>query len=189
MTIETQMTISAVYPRVRVARPSDLGYVKSLQRKFSNQLGFVPAIALEWYIEHFRCLLGVENDEPAGYILGRPSMRYDRRICGATQVAVPLDLQRSTIGTELVEAYTFEASQRPIEMMQCWCAGDIAAVGFWLAIGWLPVMSRQPKSARGRSMILYRKALIGCAVDRLTIPPPVAGFRAKKTGDTQLLLL
>jgi N-acetylglutamate synthase-like GNAT family acetyltransferase len=179
--------IQRIYPGVSIATSRDLSFVADLQKRFSNQLGFLPRPALQWYLDNQRVMLARENGQAAGYVLGRASMRYNRRIAPITQTAVCLDLQRSKLGLSLVEAWTHRAAQGDIQIMQCWCRSDIVAIAFWEALGFQQIMERWPENARQESMILFRRPIVPVHRDVLRAPPPVAGWKAAKVGMQQTM--
>lgn len=164
---------------LRTAVDRDAKFVGNLAKKFSNQLGFIPFAGLAVYCGSGLVCLGEENGEPAGYLLGRPSMRFDRSICPITQAAVHMDAQRMGVGLALVEDLAWRAWQRGQTMLQCWCAEDIDAMRFWPAAGFTAVLSRDGKNARGRRLTLWRRALTAVSHHRFYAAPPVAGFRAR----------
>jgi N-acetylglutamate synthase-like GNAT family acetyltransferase len=179
-----QIPLDTFFPGVRVATPRDLKFVEHLARKFSNQLGFLPRTAVSAYIEAGDVLLGTENGQEAGYVLGRRSMRWDRRVANIVQTAVPLDLQRGLVGTCLVTAWEFLCSTAPgidCHLIQAWCADDIDARMFWAALGWTAVGQRNAGNARGRSLTLFRRSLTTAGDSIMHVMPPVAGYRARKT--------
>jgi len=165
--------------QIKVAIQADMSFVSSLQKKFSNQLGFLPTMALENYIGMGAVRLAYENDCPAGYILTRGYLRFDPRICPVTQAAICYDAQRQAAGRELVTRIELEAIGRNQDCLQCWCAEDIEAVNFWAGFGFQRIMDRDPKNARGRRMILFRKRISDRPFDMWKIPDR-AGYRGKK---------
>ena len=78
-----------------IATERDASFVLDLQKKFSDALGFLPAAAVRNYVESGRVLIGKENDDHAGYVLGRGALRYDPRIAPITQAAVRMDARAS----------------------------------------------------------------------------------------------
>jgi hypothetical protein len=165
---------------IRTAVDRDVKFVIDLAKKFSNQLGFIPSAGLRVYTATGMVALGEENGMPAGYLLGRPSMRFDRSICPITQAAVCFDAQRCKLGLSLVEDLAVRALGRGQSMLQCWCAEDIDAMKFWPAAGFTAVARRNPANARGRWLTLWRRPLIPITRQRLFCPPPVAGFKAAR---------
>lgn len=167
----------------RIATTADLSFIEHLGRKFSNQLGFLPRTAVETYVANGRCIIGLFNDQHAGYVLGRESMRWDRRFANIVQTAVPMDLHRRHIGLALVEAYVASVSVTPRtnpHVVQCWCAEDIDANNFWPAANFRGVACRDPQNQRGRRLQLWRQPITRLGSEIMRNLPPVAGYRAMK---------
>jgi len=168
---------AAVVPLLRTAVASDLTFVTSLQRKFSNQLGFLPTTAVDELIGKSRVLLGLENGEPAGYLIARPRLRCQPATAPIVQAAVCMDLRRRSLGMRMVEAVCQDAWVDGRSVVQCWCREDLEACDFWAACGFQPIADRHPNNARNKRMILYRRPLPGCDDATLTAVPRNAGWK------------
>lgn len=174
---------------LRVATAEDEKFVIHLQKQHSEALGFLPREAVKTYIAAGRVLLGQENDCQAGYILGRPKMRYDPRIAPITQCAVSMDLKRRHLGLGMVDAWATAAFLDGKKCVQCWCADDLDASLFWPAAGFTAIARRWPKNTRARSLTLWRRACsLGEMGDDLYRLPPLAGFKATKVGRIESLI-
>lgn len=174
---------------LRIATAHDAKFVRHLQKQHSEALGFLPGAAIDSYLAAGRVLLGQENAMNAGYILGRPQMRYDPRIAPITQAAVAMDLKRRHLGLEMVDAWCTAAFLDGKECVQCWCADDLDARLFWPAVGFVAVARRYPNNQRARSLTLWRRpSTQGELKESLTTLPPLAGFKASKVGRIESLL-
>lgn len=158
----------------------DLPFLIDLQKKNSAALGYLPAMALKWYADHRMVLLAKENEEPAGYILGRPSLRFNRAICPIYQAAVAFDAQRRHHGLALLERLEAIARGRGQLALQANCASDLEANEFWAAAGFRPIVCMTPDNARGRDLICWRKPLTKLIPSWFIEPPARAGGRNLK---------
>jgi hypothetical protein len=175
--------------QLKIATPADSRFVADLQRKHSDALGFLPRVAIDTYVASGRVLIGRENDDHAGYILGRNSLRYDRRIAPITQAAVCMDARRRHLGLALVEAWCSAAYQDGRSCVQCWCADDLESATFWPAVGFTAIARRWPQNSRRRSLTLWRRPIRSADLDpTFRVLPPLAGHRASKVGRIELLV-
>lgn len=174
---------------IRVGRVGDLNFLIDLQKQHSEALGFLPGEAIAAYLGSGRILIGQHNDLEAGYILGRPQLRYDPRIAPITQCAVAMDLKRRHLGLEMVEQWVTSAFLDGKKCVQCWCADDLDARLFWPAAGFWAVARRYPDNQRARSLTLWRRTTSQAELhaDFLTLPP-LAGYKAGKVGRVESLI-
>lgn len=162
------------FTKIRRARPADAKFLSHLQKKFSNQLGFLPTKALAWYIENLRVGVALENGEPCGYVLGRERFRFCPLMRPITQTAVAMDAQRRHHGLALVQAICKQAIDAKQLAVQAVCAEDLEANDFWLAAGFEAIDVTAPENARGRKLIIWRKQLISTRPDWFNQVPPNA---------------
>lgn len=171
---------------IRIATLKDLNYVLALQRKFSNQLGFLPRAALEGYLDNGRVTIVQENDEPAGYILGRPALRWMALLRPITQAAIQYDAQRRHLGELLVARAEAEARDFGQAAIQVMCREGIDANAFWAAVGFQKIGQTNPQNARQRLMNCWRKPLNPVWTPRwFHALPPVSGHLARRTLEAQ----
>lgn len=143
-----------------IARTADLPFIRGLQKRFSNQLGFLPDAALREYVDRGRVLLCQDNGEPAGYLL-RPRRLASLPSCvPLVQTAICYDAQRRALGLSLVEAAAAAALLDGRSTLQAWCRADIEATQFWRAAGFVAVAQRRTANARGHALILFRRNLL-----------------------------
>lgn len=166
--------------KIRRATPADFRFVQHLGDKFSNCVGFIPRAGVEVYCERGEVLIGSENDEPAGYLLGRPHLRWQPLMRPIFQAAVAMDAQRRHLGLALVEQVINDAKIAGQLAVQANCREGLDANEFWKAAGFLPICYLTPTTARKRAVICWRKLLTNKIPLWLASPPPVAGYRAKR---------
>lgn len=166
-------------PLIRRARPQDAKFLSHLQKTFSNELGFLPTAALQWYIEQQRVGVVLENGDPAGYVLGRPAYKYQPDMRPITQTAVAMDAQRRHLGLALIARVCQHAVDARQLAVQAICAGDLIANEFWYSAGFESVALLTPGNARRRTLIVWRKQLTHVRPTWFTEPPPTAGVRTR----------
>lgn len=166
---------------IRTATAADSLFVRDLQKKYSNQLGFLPFAAVDECIDGGCVRLATENNDPCGYVLARRRLRCAPHVCPIVQAAVCLDARRRRHGLALVEAVCQDAWVDGRTIVQCWCRDDLDAVDFWDAAGFDLIAERDPRSARGRPLLLFRKALPGCEPASLDVLPRRSGWTASFT--------
>lgn len=170
---------------IKLATPNDLKYITDLQKKFSNQLGFLTSAALMWHLENKTCGLAIENGEPAGYVLGRESYKYNRLIRPITQAAVQFDAQRRQHGMNLVNRVIERARHAGQLAVQAKCAADIEANDFWCALGFHAIHVITPTNARERTIIVWRKPTTDQIPTWFGDAPPVTGHKNHHGKDTK----
>ncbi len=167
--------------QIIVARPTHAKMIFDLQRKFSNQLGFIPGAATEWYIASGNVAVAYQNGEPCGMLLGRPRFRYQPLMRPITQAAVYMDAQRRHHGLALLAALEARALKEGQLALQCCCAEDQSANEFWATAGFVPVDLLLPDNARKRGIIVWRKQLTNTQPEWFLTPPPRSGHKARST--------
>jgi len=116
---------------VSPATLADLLYIDHLQRKNAEELAFYPKQVFEREVQNFRILIAKVNNDHAGYIyhgalgpqvkIHQACIQYDLRgqLYGAALVRQLIDLVRAANGSSITLR----------------CGSDIAANGFWKAMG------------------------------------------------------
>lgn len=132
----------------------DLSFIDHLQKKFSNQVGFLPRQALEAKIARGQVSIAFENGEPAAYLLGQGGYQGDEGFGIVYQAAVSYDARRRLMGTALVQHFMDRMEPR-VRLIGLWCAQDIEANEFWSACGFEPVAARHGSKSRGRVHIFW----------------------------------
>ena|SRR5258707_9743680 len=165
---------------IRRATLRDLSFVLELQRKFSNQIGFIPRVGSEWYVDSGNVKIVLENGDPAGMLLGRQQYRWQPLLRPIFQAAICFDAQRRHHGLALLERLKLEAIAAGQIGIQCCCREGLEANEFWKAAGFVPVCYMTPETARKRDVICWRLPLVKRLPLWFASPPPVAGWKARK---------
>lgn len=160
---------------IRIASISDLKFVDHVQKRFANCLGFLPRVALENLVKDGHVRLAEENDDPAGYILSRPRLRWQPKMRSITQAAVAMDAQRRHHGLALLQQIEAESRAAGLLAIQACCAVGLDSNDFWRAAGFLPVVHMRPANVRGREIICWRKSLVDLPPIWFAMPPKFAG--------------
>lgn len=176
----SEQTMMGVDQTIRIADPGDLSFVLSLGKKFSNEIGFIPREATRWYTINGGVTIGLENGEPAGFVLGRARYRWRPEMCPITQAAVCMDAQRRHLGMALVESIVRRATERGQVAVQCCCAEGLDANEFWAAAGFLRICDLRRANTRNRLIHVWRRPLSIELPKWFYDAPPVAGHRAAK---------
>lgn len=166
--------------KIRVATIADLKFVVDLQKKFSNEVGFIPKAGIEFYCEQGLVRLVCENDEPAGYILGREKFRWSSSYAPITQAAVAMDAQRRHLGIALVNELARSAKQAGQLAIQATCKADLEANAFWFAAGFEEIWRLKRETADKVERIVWRRSLTTLPPDDFILPPPRSGHKARK---------
>lgn len=175
-------------PLHKLAGWTDVNFILSLMKRHSNALGFLPGQAIVQYAASGRILVTHENEEHAGYLLGRNALRYDPRIAPITQAAICMDARRRGLGLRLVDDYCEMSRLDGRSAVQCWCADDIDATSFWPEAGFVAIARRWPTNTRIRSLTLWRRPTTACVLAAdLQRLPPLAGYRASRVGKIELI--
>lgn len=174
---------------IQIASEAHQTYVRHLSNKFRSQLGFIPNAGLDAYCANGWALIGHENGDPAGYILGRPSLRWMPRMRSVIHAAVQMDAQRRQLGLEMLKVYEHNSRANGIRYMQAMCRYDLDANEFWLAAGYEKIAQLSVCNAKKQPMICWRKTLDGTHPMWWTWPPPRAGHKPTRTGTREQLKL
>lgn len=116
---------------VKPATIADLTYVDHLQKANAEELAFFPKQVFEREVQNHRILLARVNGDPAGYIyhgaLGS--------IVKIHQACIEYDLRGQLYGAELVRQLIQLVDAANGASITLRCGSDIAANGFWQAMG------------------------------------------------------
>lgn len=116
---------------VRPATSDDLLFIDHLQKKNAEELSFFPKQVFEREIENFRILLARVNGEPAGYIYHGSI----GPIVKIHQACIEYDLRGQLYGSALVRQLIELVDAAHGSSITLRCGSDIAANGFWQAMG------------------------------------------------------
>ena len=144
---------------IRLATPQDRPFLIHLQRKFSDQLGFLPTAALDQLIAARTVVVRVENGQPAGMIVWKAVLKHDPRACPILQTAVELDAQNRHHGEAMIDFLESHARAVGSKFIQAWVAADIPDHGFFRAVGFAKLAERPGGDRRKRDLYLYRRPI------------------------------
>lgn len=139
-------------------------FAASLQRKHTDELGFLPTVALREYAERGQIIPARENDEPIGYVLyfdgraGKPPAKHPTQV-KLHQVCIQYDARGILHGTELVREVERRARENAFTTVTAWVASDLEANQFWSAIGYKLAGTRQGGKRRNRIHNLWIRDL------------------------------
>lgn len=157
----SQITSSARDPnvkrQVRNATPADLAFLLDLQRKWSNNVGFLPRECFIRYTATRQILVVTENDCPAGYLSWTYSPSGLLRL---PQVAVHPDLLRTTIGTKLLRHIMRAAQRHAASLIRLTSRSDLPANDFWPTLGFRCTAILTPRTTRNRPLLEWSLPLI-----------------------------
>ena len=116
---------------VAPAMASDIKYIDHLQKINADALSFYPTAVFEREVAKARLLLARVNAEPAGYLyIG--AMRNTLRI---HQACIEYDLRGQLYGAALIRHLQMLTTGSVVTEIVLRCGSDIAANGFWRAMG------------------------------------------------------
>jgi N-acetylglutamate synthase-like GNAT family acetyltransferase len=144
---------------IRLATATDLLFIRDLQRRFTNQIGFLPTSRVEKEIEKQNILLQTLNDDDAGFLLTIPSLSYQPKTTAIIQTAVRMDAQRQAVGLDLVHRIETAAQRAGQSILQAWCKQNLEANLFWKAAGFEAIATRPGGNGKQIPHVLWRKAL------------------------------
>lgn len=135
---------------IRIATAADVDFVVSLQRAWSNALGFLPRCAHERYIDAGHVLIAMENGQNAGFVNFTVTPKGLVRI---PQVAIHADLLRASIGSQLLRHLTIAARRGHCEAIRLTSRSDLAANLVWPTCGFHFTCLTRPASTRGYPLL------------------------------------
>jgi GNAT superfamily N-acetyltransferase len=158
-------------PEIRQATPADRLYIKHLQRRFNNQIGFIPTPATERELEAGNIIMGELNDSEAGFLLIRPQLSGQRSTAAILQAAVQFDAQRHQVGTALLTAVANKTIANGSTILQASCRDGLQANLFWRDMGFIEAARRPGGNTHAREIIIWRLPLVH-GVNLFELPTP-----------------
>jgi len=155
---------------IRTATQADYAFIKDIQNKHRDEIGFIPPGATQREIEWGHILFAEENDDDAGFLLVQPTLGGQRTTAAIIQAAVRMDARRMKIGLALVAAIAAKAKSAGSTILQCWCRNDLDANMFWHAAGFHHIATRKGGTIKGIPCALWRLPL-NIPADALSILP------------------
>ena len=155
---------------IRAATPADLLFIRDLQRKFHNEIGFIPNAATARELEAGNVAIGELNADDAGFLLIRPRLAAQPTTAAIIQAAVHTDAQRRSVGLALINAAEQAARLNGSTILQATCRSNLEANLFWRAAGFTAIATRPASKTYRQPLIIYRVALVDGTNLRI-IPP------------------
>lgn len=142
---------------VKFAVDNDLAYVVSLQRQWSNAVGFLPKSALQRYIHADQCLVARVNGQHAGYInwCCRPD-----GLLTIPQVAISPELLRSSLGSAIITTLKQAAVHGQCSHLRLKSRSDLECNQFWPRHGFVATSVVLRPSTRGLPLIEWTCSLL-----------------------------
>jgi len=138
------------------ASMSDLSYIDYLQRKNAEELSFYPMSVFEREIGNARIILARLNDEPAGYLYHGS---LSSSVLKIHQACIEYDLRGYLYGSALVNWLIDLARVSNCDEISLRCGSDIAANGFWQAMGFHCISVTPGGARRMRDINQWRYSL------------------------------
>lgn len=132
-----------------------LRFIDSESRKGTNQIGFIQRDKVRWLAEHGQAGIVEENRDPAGFVLhGRtpPDLRI-------YQVWMRSDARRHLYATLMLQHVEWFARIQRCRRITLRCATDLAAIDFWLAIGFSIANIDNTRNARQRTVTTFSRSI------------------------------
>ena len=152
-----------VYP----ALDKDIVYIDSLQKKNAEDLAFYPRVVFEREVSNYRLLLAKVNNEPAGYLYHGVLDGYVR----IHQACIQYDLRGQLYGAELIRFLELLCEKASVYSVHLRCGSDIAANGFWRAMGFVCEAVTKGGIRRSRDINHWVKYLQSSLFEFSTVNP------------------
>jgi GNAT superfamily N-acetyltransferase len=174
-------------PRPRAKRVDAIvTYACHLQRQHTDELGFLPAVAIREYAERGQIIVATENHDPISYVLfytGRNGNRPKRnpRTCPIHQLCTQYDARRLAHATNLLNQVIDIATATDFRELRAWVAHDLPANDFWNAFGFHNVAQRWGGERRNRLHNLWIFELPDPPTQPATPAPHLHSFDPRST--------
>lgn len=155
----------------RLAVTRDACYIEHLQRRFTQEIGFVTRAATLERIKQGNVVIATENGDAAGFLLGATAISNGQHIRPIYQACIQFDAQRRHHGLALLDQLTAAATLHRQTIIQCWCRQELEANDFWNAAGFVKIAMRDVNACRGVPCILWRKPLVKMTAETLAWLP------------------
>jgi hypothetical protein len=142
----------------RYAVAGDVPFVMALQRSNRESVGGLPRPAIEDRVRRGTLLLGLLNDEPAGYLM----FDVGAGLLRIPQACIQYDARRRRYGEALVGRML--GDNPDVSEVRLRCAADMDANLFWRDMGFTCVGTTQGGKRRGRLLNLWQR---WCGAPRL----------------------
>lgn len=145
---------------IRTGTTADLSYLKALQKQWSANVGFLPAVALNRYLESRQVLLIDEGGLEAGYLIW--TFRKDGLV-RIPQMAISPELLRTTLGTKAINSIIRSARRTHCSVLRLTSRSDLPANSFWPNFGFKPTAAIARPTTRGLPLIEWTLQLTDAA--------------------------
>ncbi len=145
---------------IRTGNTNDLNYLKALQKQWSANVGFLPAVALKRYLDNKQVLLIDEGGLEAGYLIW--TFRNDGLV-RIPQVAISPELLRTTLGTKAINTIIRSARRSHCSIIRLTSRSDLPANKFWPLFGFKPTAAIARPTTRGLPLIEWTLQLVDTA--------------------------
>jgi hypothetical protein len=152
---------------VSLAVGKDVPYIDHLQRKNAEELSFYPKCVFEREIESGRILLAKVNGQHAGYLY-HGAFGVSLKI---HQACIEYDLRGQAYGAQLVRSLEGTADLYQSSEITLRCGSDIAANGFWKAMGFACVAVTPGGVRRMRDINNWCKSLQPALFPKTSVEP------------------
>lgn len=142
-------------PIIHQVQPDDLLFVTDLAAKWTDEIGWLPRPALEFYAANQGVLTVAENGQDAGFIVFCRAVKETPRVARIYQAAICYDLQRRHLGAALVREALQAATLAGAKGVYLWCADELPANDFWQAMGFHSPAAKIGGKRRGRTLKLW----------------------------------
>jgi len=145
-----------IKPRIRFATHADMKFISNLQRKWSNEVGFLPWSAHRRYIDAQCVLIATINGQPAGFCNMIISLKGLLRL---PQIAISHEVLRQGIGSRLMQSLNKIAAEHGCAAIRLTTREDLAANEFWPTTGFYVSLTTYPANARRQPLIEWTHQL------------------------------
>ena len=137
---------------IQTTTESDVSYIVALQKKFSNQVGFVPTTAIHDHISRRHYTICKINGQHSSYILQSGGTLKTVHLI---QVAVEEKMWRSGIGTAILDHVIQKNKTKRYPNVTAYVREDLQANSYFTSLGFQEVRKRPGGIARGKLIIEY----------------------------------
>lgn len=142
---------------IRPAISADLAWIQRLMRRWGDNVGYLPAPAVERYINARHVAILENAAGPAAYAITRPELSDCPVIRPILQIAVDKSSIARGHGAALLEHVLTRATAEHIAVVQLWCRDAIPARAFWPRHGFIAIASRPAGTSRGGTVTLWAR--------------------------------
>lgn len=140
--------------------PDALRWVRSEAAKGTHELGFIPWPRVERDAAAGRLLVVACNGDLVCWLLRGVGGGRFGRVVPITQLWTRADARRELFASAAVQALSRRAQAEGRTELQARCGLDLLPANLlWVSLGFVPVAYRRGGKARGRKLLLWRRAI------------------------------